>query len=92
MRTTNSLLKEKVFTQVLPGAETMTAHGTVNKTSTLLALLVIGAGWTWNFFYNQSSQAVMPWMMTGLILTLVWFYLELLGCSRNCVTVNSSPQ
>ncbi len=67
MRTSNPMMKEKVFTQSLPGAETMSLQGTVNKTVTLLALLVIGAGWTWNLFYNQGQQAVMPWMMTGLI-------------------------
>lgn len=67
MRTTNPMLKEKVFSQTLPGVETMSLQGAVNKTVTLLALLVIGAGWTWNLFFNQGQQAVMPWMMTGLI-------------------------
>ncbi len=67
MRTTNPMMKEKVFTQALPGVETMSLQGAVNKTVTLLALLVIAAGWTWNLFYNQSPEAVMPWMMTGLI-------------------------
>ncbi|BCR04707.1 membrane protein [Desulfuromonas versatilis] len=67
MRTTNPVLKEKVFSQSLPGVETMTLQGAVNKTVALLALIVIGAAWTWNLLYNQGPQAVMPWMMTGLI-------------------------
>lgn len=67
MRTTNPMMKEKAFSRALPGVETMTLQGAVNKTVALLALLVIGAGWTWNLFYNQNPQAVMPWMMTGLI-------------------------
>jgi len=67
MRTTNPILKDQVFSQSLPGVETMTLQGTVNKTVVLLALVVIGAGYTWNLFINQGAQAVMPWLGTGLI-------------------------
>lgn len=67
MRTSNPMLKTKVFAQSIPGVETMTLQGTVNKTITMLALVLIGAGWSWNLFYNQGAQAVMPWMMTGVI-------------------------
>lgn len=67
MRTSNPMLKDKVFAPSLSGSETMTLQGAVNKTVTLLALLVIGAAWSWNLFYNQGAAAVQPWMMTGLI-------------------------
>lgn len=67
MRTSNPMMKEKVFTQSLPGTETMTLQGAVNKTVILLALIVISAGWTWNLFYQQGAEVVQPWMMTGLI-------------------------
>lgn len=67
MRTSNPIMKEKVFSQTLPGVETMTLQGAVNKTVILLALVVIGAGYTWNLFYNQGPEVVQPWMMTGLI-------------------------
>lgn len=67
MRTGNPMMKDNVFTRSLAGVETMTLQGAVNKTITLLALVVIGAGFTWNLFYNQGPAAVQPWMMGGLI-------------------------
>lgn len=67
MRTSNPMLKQEAFAQTLSGTETMTLQGTVNKTVIMLALVVIGAGYTWNLFYNQGQQAVLPWLMTGLI-------------------------
>jgi uncharacterized YccA/Bax inhibitor family protein len=67
MRTSNPILKEKVFSQTLHGVETMTLQGAVNKTVVLLALVVIGAGYTWNLFYNQGPEAIYPWLMTGVI-------------------------
>ena len=66
MRTSNPMMKDNVFTRSLSGVETMTLQGAVNKTITLLALVVIGAGFTWNLFYNQGPAAVQPWMMGGL--------------------------
>lgn len=67
MRTSNPMLKEQAFAQSIPGTETMTLQGTVNKSVIMLALVVMAAGWTWNLFYNQGPAVVMPWMMTGLI-------------------------
>lgn len=67
MRTGNPMLKEDVFIRSLPGVQTMSLQGTVNKTVVLLALVVIGAAWTWSLFFNQGPPAVMPWMVTGLI-------------------------
>lgn len=67
MRTTNPILKERVFSQALPGVEVMSLQGAVNKTVILLALVVIGAGYTWNLFYNQGSEVIYSWLMTGVI-------------------------
>lgn len=67
MRTSNPMMKENLFTQALPGTETMTLQGAVNKTVALLALVVIGAAYSWNLFYNQGPAAVQPWMLGGLI-------------------------
>jgi len=67
MRTSNPMLKEQAFAKSITGTETMTLQGTVNKTVIMLALVVMAAGWTWNLFYNQGPNAVMPWLMTGLI-------------------------
>jgi uncharacterized YccA/Bax inhibitor family protein len=67
MRTSNPMMKESVFTKAIPGVETMTLQGAVNKTVAMLALVVIGAGYTWNLFYNQGAAAVQPWMIGGLI-------------------------
>ena len=67
MRTSNPMMKESVFTQAIAGTETMTLQGAVNKTIALLALVVIGASYSWNLFYNQGPEAVQPWMIGGLI-------------------------
>ena len=67
MRTGNPIMKEETFARSLPGVEVMTLQGAVNKTVILLALVVIGAAWSWNVFFNQGPQAVQPWMMGGLI-------------------------
>jgi len=72
MRTSNPMMKEKVFTQAIAGTETMTLQGAVNKTVALLALVVIGAGYSWNLYYNQGPEAVQPWMIGGLIGGLVF--------------------
>jgi uncharacterized YccA/Bax inhibitor family protein len=67
MKRNNPALNNKVFRgHVLDEGETMTLQGAVNKTAFLLTLLVTGAGWTWNLFYTQGSQAVMPWLMIGV--------------------------
>lgn len=71
MRTSNPMMKENVFTRSLAGAEAMTLQGAVNKTIIMLALVVIGAGYTWNLYYNQGPAAVQPWMIGGLIGGLV---------------------
>jgi len=67
MRTSNPMMKESVFAQSIAGAETMTLQGAVNKTIALLALVVIGASYSWSLFYNQGAAAVQPWMIGGFI-------------------------
>ena len=50
------------------GDHAMTLQGTVNKTGILLALVVIGATYTWNlFFQNGTPAAVMPIAIGGAI-------------------------
>ena len=79
MRTSNPALNEKVFSSTRSAGETMTISGAVNKTFILLALVVFAALYTWNLFYSQLSkagpqaaaQAVMPWMITGVIAGLI---------------------
>lgn len=46
MRTSNPMMKESLFTQSISGVETMTLQRAVNKTIALLALVVIGAGYS----------------------------------------------
>jgi len=67
MRTSNPLLKEQLFSRSFPGVETMTLQGTVNKTVILLALVTIGAGYTWNLFVHQGAEATLPYLWTGLL-------------------------
>ena len=75
MRTSNPALNDKVFTRAVATGETMTISGAVNKTFILLALVMFGASYTWRLFYTQAAhagpqaaaQAVMPWMITGLV-------------------------
>jgi len=75
MRTSNPALNEKMFSRTGVVGETMTISGAVNKTFILLVLVVFAAMYTWNLFYTQLSkagpqaaaQAVMPWMITGLL-------------------------
>ena len=55
------------------GDRVMTLQGTVNKTGILLALVVIGATYTWNlFFQNGDPAAVMPIAIGGAIGGLVF--------------------
>ncbi len=86
IRTANPAMKDATFTQSLPGVETMTLQGAVNKTIILLALVVIGAGYTWNLFFNQGIQAVQPWMIGGLIGGLVFALVTIFKAQWSPVT------
>lgn len=75
MRTANPALNDKTFDQFraqpIEADTAMTLQGVVNRTGILLALLVIGAMWTWNIFLNNPS-AVTVWMIGGLIGGLIF--------------------
>jgi uncharacterized YccA/Bax inhibitor family protein len=71
LRSTNPVLKEKVFAGAIPTGETMTIQGTVNKTGLLLLFVVATAAWTWGLAHSQSPEAAYPWMMGGLVGGLV---------------------
>jgi uncharacterized YccA/Bax inhibitor family protein len=47
-------------------AQPMTVAGTVNKTAMLLALVLIGAAWTWTLAAQQ-APSVLAWMFGGLV-------------------------
>lgn len=67
MRTSNPAMKEKAFAVVAAGEQTMSLQGAVNKTIALLGLLIIAAGFTWNLFFNQGPDAMLPVMAGGFV-------------------------
>ena len=79
MRSGNPVLGDNTFLDVGSGqvvsggdATTMTINGTVNKTALMLALVVLGAAFTWSKYTGpESVGAVIPWVMTGAIGGLV---------------------
>lgn len=82
MRSSNPALINNPFSGfgVVSESNSMTIHGTVNKTLIMLVLVLLPAAWVWKQFtlagYNPS--AVQPWMMggliTGFILSLVTIF------------------
>jgi uncharacterized YccA/Bax inhibitor family protein len=74
-RSANPVLNKKTFTSFTSTqeeAETMTIHGTVNKTAISLLLVLVGASYTWKMFFDVSDVSygpatVMPWMIGGAI-------------------------
>jgi uncharacterized YccA/Bax inhibitor family protein len=74
MRTANPALTDKAFRglRALDESRAMTVQGTVNKTGLLLAILLVGAWWTWGIFFKSGNPAaVYPWIMGGAIGGLV---------------------
>ena len=66
MRTANPALSSKSFEDLVTTDEKMTINGTVNKTALSLIILIAGAYYTWNLFYEQGDvSAVYPWMIGG---------------------------
>src|SRR5215471_16766192 len=63
----NPVLREKTFTGQLATGETMTVQGTVNKTGVLLLCVVVTSAWTWGLAHSETPDAVLPWMLGGLI-------------------------
>lgn len=75
MRTSNPTLNEKVFTRypAVAGGPTMTLQGTVNKTLTLIGLLVVSAAMAWNLVERHPAAfgpLLIGSMITGLLLVL----------------------
>jgi uncharacterized YccA/Bax inhibitor family protein len=71
----NPALGEKAFqdTIVIPGTDSMTARGTLNKFFFLFLMVMASASFTWKAFY--SGKDVFPWMIGaaigGLVLAFV---------------------
>ena len=52
-RTSNPVFKEQVFRKgYVSTSNVMTVNGTVNKTALMLLLVIAGALYTWNKFFN----------------------------------------
>ena len=67
-RSSNPALTDKAFGRYssFAGSETMTYKGTMNKTLLMLALVVIGAAFTWKtFFESINPTSVYVWMLVG---------------------------
>ena len=76
MNSSNPTLSPKVFeAEVVTNAPAMTLQGTINKSVTLLALLLVAAFFTWNKAHAavgaMNAGALMPWVYGGLIAGLV---------------------
>jgi uncharacterized YccA/Bax inhibitor family protein len=67
LRSGNPALNENVFRgeRAVPGVETMTIPGTVNKTAMALILLLITASFTWNTGVEEGSAG--PFILAGVI-------------------------
>ena len=65
MRTANPALNKKTFESLdRTDDKVMTINGTVNKTAISLGILLVGALYTWNLFYETMSvEAIYPWMI-----------------------------
>ena len=68
-RTSNPTLKPNTFenSRAILGHEVMTLQGTINKTGMLLLCVVGAAAWTWGLARSESPEAVLPWMLRGVI-------------------------
>jgi uncharacterized YccA/Bax inhibitor family protein len=78
MQSGNPALNKNIFLDAASGAvfqrdaNAMTFNGTVNKTGLMLALVVIGAAFSWSRFHGaESLPAVAPLAMGGAIVGLV---------------------
>jgi len=71
----NPALNTKIFQDaiVVPGADTMTERGTLNKFFFLFLMVMASATFTWKAFYDGKN--VMPWMLGaaigGLVIALI---------------------
>lgn len=84
LQTSNPALRTGTFAELREGvgqiaqeraeSKTMTVEGTALKMGALLILVAAGAAWSWSIFFNAGEagyQAVMPWMIGGVIAGLI---------------------
>lgn len=72
-KSSNPVLKEKAFSRDYTAqSEVMTVNGTINKTALMLLLVIAGAVFTWNKFFDSGAltiqdglAAVGPWLAIG---------------------------
>ncbi len=72
-KSSNPVFKEQVFRKGYTASEeVMTVNGTINKTALMLLLVIAGALFTWNKFFEAiivnpeaGSAAVLPWLAVG---------------------------
>jgi len=72
-KSSNPVFKEQVFRKgYTTSEEVMTVNGTINKTALMLLLVIAGALFTWNKFFEAiavnpkaGSAAVLPWLAVG---------------------------
>ncbi len=72
-KSSNPVLQEKVFRKnYTTSSNVMTINGTMNKTAIMLLLVIAGAVYTWNKFFNAvaidpdaGAAVVMPWLLVG---------------------------
>jgi len=67
-KSSNPALSDRIFIKAgyASGAEVMTLQGTLNKALLMLALVILGAAYTWRIFFESVNPAsVVPWMLVG---------------------------
>jgi uncharacterized YccA/Bax inhibitor family protein len=70
VKSSNPALSERIFQKEYSATnEVMTVNGTVNKTALSLLLVIAGALFTWNKFFNAASpEAAMPAVLPYLVI------------------------
>ena len=72
MKSGNPALTAKTFDGLAKSDDPMTLSETINKTSILLAIVVIGAGWVWNLFFGSNRfDDIAPYVWGGSLGGLV---------------------
>jgi len=72
-KSSNPVFKENIFHRDYSvTSESMTVNGTMNKTALMLLIVIAGAIFTWNKFFEaiainpeSGAAAVMPWLIAG---------------------------
>ncbi|WP_340113525.1 Bax inhibitor-1/YccA family protein [Maribellus mangrovi] len=72
-KSSNPVFKERVFSKdYTTSSDVMTVNGTMNKTALMLLLVVAGAVFTWNKFFEAAASnpetavsVVAPWLLIG---------------------------